>query len=663
VSTRARGRGPAVVVLAVLLAASVLEAEETPPGRRGFGSDSRAIAALGLLESGKLIGVREAAEAILRDNPRSFEGHYLLARALHTGEGNLALALHHARLARSLFEGKHGRRPSREDPWLWYGSILDELASVSGEMDQFSDQLEYLRAYDDVFPARPALRGWPLMRLRRYPEARRAVEAGLKSDEPYQMAAAHTALCAIESELQRREPAYEACKAAAEFDRKSSDHYPASYTNAASAALALLRMDEAEALILEGSRHFVSGSASNPWLHLMNLYVSQGRTAEALDALRRMVSWRASQPAYMDEQTWAESELSTAQFLLLAGRGEQAARTAGRVLDRPDRTGLTSSDAAQADVSAALVDRQAALLAAERKAEEASYSPWKKWPGLRAQELALRLRAWTSGRRAASATTERMLVASLRPYLAGGASFDVPSLGPGVVAAALETARREEDLKAAMPFLDAAAVEVAHAQRRYAEAVRIARSTLDQGLPAGEKLLRARVATLAADAAYASGNSQGAMELFDEAYQLHSGTLRLLGIALPAVISSSSDPVAREAARLLGKSPRLRPGRGGFTVSVERTRACLGGPSGQVLACSSVKPRPAEPADDLARRLVAEFHEDAFAPNLDLTQADLRSLDGSTTAGGARGARRLRGVLDSLTQGGGTPPAPRTAPR
>ena len=110
------------------------------------------------------------------------------------------------------------------------------------------------------------------------------------------------------------------------------------------------------------------------------------------------------------------------------------------MLDRPDRTGLTSSDAAQADVSAALVDRQAALLAAERKAEEASYSPWKKWPRLRAQEAGLRLRAWTSGRRAASATTERMLVASLRPYLAGGASYDVPSLGPGVVAAALETA-------------------------------------------------------------------------------------------------------------------------------------------------------------------------------------------------------------------------------
>src|SRR5687767_15949594 len=125
-----------VALWVLAIGSSTLAApEETPPARRGFGNNPRAIAALGLLESGKLISVREAAEAILRDDPRSYEGHYLLARALHTGEGNLALALHHARLARNHFEERHGRRPSRDDPWLWYGSILDELASVSGEMD------------------------------------------------------------------------------------------------------------------------------------------------------------------------------------------------------------------------------------------------------------------------------------------------------------------------------------------------------------------------------------------------------------------------------------------------------------------------------------------------------------------------------------------------
>ena len=52
--------------------------------------------------------------------------------------------------------------------------------------------------------------------------------------------------------------------------------------------------------------------------------------------------------------------------------------------------------------------------------------------------------------------------------------------------------------------------------------------------------------------------------------------------------------------------------------------------------------------DDMARCLAGEFHDVAFAPRLDLTQADLRSLDGSPTAAGGRSSERLRSVLSDL---------------
>ena len=46
--------------------------------------------------------------------------------------------------------------------------------------------------------------------------------------------------------------------------------------------------------------------------------------------------------------------------------------------------------------------------------------------------------------------------------------------------------------------------------------------------------------------------------------------------------------------------------------------------------------------------MVADFHAQAFAPRLDLTQADIRSLDGSPTAGGGRASERLRNVLSEM---------------
>ncbi len=645
--------------------AEAIEAIEVDALPESFGRDPMAAAAWRAFERNRYVRARELAERILETDPDSIGAHTTLGFVHHRAEGNLPIALYHLKRSRELYEQRWDPHTDQEGaPWRWHALTIGELAQVSGEMGRHEDKVDYLDERDKLYtPPWPADRGWPLMRLRRYDDARRAVAEAFALGEEGQIAAARTALCAIEAEQQRREAGYEACLAAAEYEREIGRRTPTPFTNAAEAALGVLRIDEAERLILEATESYDARSVSNPWLDLMHLYLAEGRTPEALDALRRMLKWRRRQPAYMDEQNRAETEMASAIFLTVAGRPAEAARITARALDRPDRTGFTSSESEQMEAAAALVDQLAHRTQAERLAEEASWS--SLGDGLRARFEArrARLRAWSSGRRAASLLAdERILLATLRPYLAG--SVEIPEwiepelcalLGPGVVAAAVKAARARETLPEAEGYFLAYETEVAYLSGRERDTLRLADRALET-LPSHEALLRARITAIAAQAALDAGLSSRALELFDAAFQLDRGIVRRLGLALPASFPPAKGEVAEATRRLLKRSPRFRDVGGGFQVVVEgdakSAQAYLLGPRRTRWAEARVKERASDKPGDLARRLAADLHEAAFAPRLDLTQADILSLDGSPTAGGGRASDRLQGVLSELIPDG-----------
>ncbi len=646
--------------------AEALEAIEVDSLPEGFGHDPMIASAWRALDRGRYVRAREISEMILDSDPDSIGAHAILGFVHHRAEGNLAIALYHLKRSRKLYEDRWD--PESQDdgaPWRWHAVTIGELAQVVGEMGRHEDKVRYLLEHDRLYhPPWPADRGWPLMRLRRYDEARLAVEEAFALDDPGQIAAARTALCAIEAEQQRREAGYEACLAAADHERQIGRGAPTPFTNAAEAALGVLRIDEAERLILEATKSPDARSVSNPWLDLMHLYVAEGRTAEALEALREMLEWRRRQPVYMDEQNRAETEMASAIFLIVAGRPAEAARITARALDRPDRTGFTSSESEQMEAATALVDQLAHRTKAELLAEQASWSSFPDAVKAHLEARRARLRAWSSGRRAAALLTdERILLATLRPYLAGPVEIPewiepelVALLGPGVVAAAVDKARARETLPEAEGYFLAYEAEVAYLQGRERDALRLADEAL-RALPSHEALLRARITAFAAQAALDAGQNTRALELFDAAFQLDPGIIRRLGLALPATFPAASGDVAEAARRLLKRSPRFRSAKGGYQVTVSSDaksgNACLLGPRRTRLACADVKLRAGEDSDDLARRLAAELHKQAFAPRLDLTQADIASLDGSPTAGGGRASDRMRNVLSELIPDGG----------
>lgn len=634
----------------------------TDPG--AFDEDMWAYAVRDALSRRKYVRARELTRQILDRDPDSFVGHCLMGIVFHRAEGNLPRAYFHMGRSRELFEGRFGAMPQESDPWPWHAQSILGLAIIAGEMGRHEEKIELLLEHDQLYsPPTVADRGWPLMRLRRYEEARRAVTEALQLEDEDQVAHAMTALCAIEAELQNREASYQACKDAAAYERERDFIGPTPFTNAAEAGLGMLQFAEAESHILEGASHFVDGTVSNPWLDLTQLYLSQGRVTEALDAVREMFKWRLRQPPYMDEQNRAETEMTSAIFLLVAGHPLEAARIVGRAMARPDRTGFTSSESEQLEAASALVDSVVHRVAAAMASEDAAAASWRDGLSLRWAALDHLRRSWSSGRRAASLLAEdRFLLSTLRPYLAGGIELPewlkielVGLLGSGVVEVALGTVESQETLPEAEAYFQGLRAEASCINGRWQRCLEEAEAAR-QSLPGAELLLRARISARAAGAALKLGQRRLALELLDETMQIDPGVMRRVGLALPTRFEVAGNDAATSAAAVaLQASPRFKKDSedGAFAVRVEggegRTQACLIGPRGTRLACAQVRQRAGEKPVDIGRRAAAELQREAFAPRLDLTQADLRSLDGSPTAAGGRSHQKLRQVLKDVT--------------
>ena len=628
-----------------------------------FDEELWAMAVRDALAREKNVRARELTEQILRKNPDSFVGHCLMGIVYHRAEGNLPRAYFHMSRSRELFEQRFSPWPADSDPWPWHAQSIVGMAMIAGEMGRHEEKIRLLLEHDEIYsPPTTADRGWPLMRLRRYDEARAAVTEALLMDDPNQVAHALTARCAIEAELQDREASYSACKDAAEHERAHSMPGPTPFTNAGEASLGMLLFDAAEAYILEGSKHFVRGTVSNPWLDLTLLYMAQGRTAEALDAVRSMFQWRRRQPPFMDEQNRAETEMTSAIFLLVAGHPLEAARITRRAMARPDRTGFTSSESEQLEAASALVDAVVNRVAAEMVLEEAPTLDWRPRLAAYAKAWQLQLRSWASGRRAASLLADgRFLLATLQPYLAGGIELPewlkielVPLLGAGVTEIALEQVAEKESLSAAAAYFKAYGAEAAYLSGRYESTLARVDQALET-LPGAEVLLRARVAARGAQAALALGRQNEGLDLLDRALQTDPGVVRRVGLALPVRLEVDDSAGARIAADTLADSPRFQKSNRGATFTLRVTgdsrsvETCLMGPKGTRVSCKRATMRVGEQILDLGRRAARELQVEAFAPRLDLTQADLRSLDGSPTAAGGRSHEKLNQVLRDVT--------------
>lgn len=590
-----------------------------------------------LYDEGKLITARREVDTLLDQEPYSILGHLVLAQVLRQSDGDLPGAMKHMGRARELFETRYPTFPLPEDaPRELHREILFAAQGVAGELEQFEYQLELLDFHDALYkPKLIAEHAWPLMRLRRYDDARGYARQATESALDHVRSLGKNALCAIEGEAGQRQPRYEACVAAFEDAEARAQAEPVTAGpdqrtplavhayNAAMAAAAVLRPDEVERLALAGTKR-LDFTPANPWRLLVRLQVDQARIGEALASLQEMQRWRQRQPPYLRDQDRAETDVAQATLLLAVGRTGAGLRLVDRAIARPDRRGLSSSTAEQAAGAHALLRLALRRADAEIRAERATWDagpddppqPVRRQadgegeaevaPAEPASESMLapveRLGQDLADRERIRGLLddEERLVATFRVYVLGGLE-PVPTwlqgdlvelVGPGVAAVAIERARGIDTDPAFAGYYDALAAEVALAQGDDARALAQVELAL-RGLPSSEVLLRARVAAVGARAAADAGDEAASRRYLATVMQLDPGTLRRQGLAIPAVIrNTSSGPIGAEVAARLRSSPRLREESGGFEVRVEgearRLRICVSSPEGAELSCTEV---------------------------------------------------------------------------
>ncbi len=597
-----------------------------------------------LLRKEQFLTARSKAEKVLAEYPNSVIGNYALGLVFREAEGALPQSLWHLERATEYYEARYAPGEHGGVPWQLHRDLLYALQVTALLLDDSERQLAILDRHDQYYsPKLIAHRGWPLMKLGRFSEARLTMHRALAEGDTRFHGRALNSLCAIESESHEREASYQACNEVLAFGRKRiADGYVnvslAVYANNASlSALGVLKHDEAERIALEGTRH-PDGSGSNPWRHLVSVYVAAGRLPEAIGAAREMQVWRARQPPDMRDQHRADVDAALALLFLVGGDAESGLLLADRALDRPDRRGMISSKPEQALGLHALLRRALRIQRSEELSElGASASSWRARIELMLASARERWLASEDEERVAQILVdEKMLDASLRPYLDGGLSGPpmlspdlAETLGPAVTAASLARARLADPGPAFIPYFNVIGANVALLRGHHEEALMLAREALAV-LPPAESLLAARAAAIGASAALARHSLADAVPLLLRTLSLDPGALRHFGLSLPVRFDATGGP-AQETGALLARSPRFwdEP-RSGLILSIAprgaRLEACLRGADGTSLACADV-PLDAEAPSALARA----FHRALLSPRASLAGLDLRSLDGSTT--------------------------------
>ncbi|MFI5306513.1 MAG: hypothetical protein ACHQ53_04115, partial [Polyangiales bacterium] len=361
---RLRWLALACLLVAGLAAAQNLE-DESEVAQRGVEITPQESEAFAQVEEGKYVRARELAERILAKNKGSFVAHMVLGLAQHYGEDNLPRALFHLDRSLALYEQRFGARPGPEAPWRWHMALLRELSEVHGDMEHPAQKLALIARYNDLYdPDMVAERAWPLMKLGRYREARLAAELGLTTERTGERVIALNALCAIEFEAGNDGQSYDACRRAIEDGYASGSVSAVDLTNFAEASRSLFKLDEAERVSLEATTALASWYG-NPWMDLAELYVRQGRFAEALAALKLVPEYRARRPPHVRDADRNELRRVLASFLLALAKPEQAFEVTGRAIAAPERRAHNSRDPAQDRTVLALLDRRGRRMAAE----------------------------------------------------------------------------------------------------------------------------------------------------------------------------------------------------------------------------------------------------------------------------------------------------------
>lgn len=654
----------ACLLAAAAIPATPLRAQESPDSELGSGfrasapscfgmnsiTEPRALEICDALFLRQNVQARELAENWVSEQPDSPAAHFSLAEVLSRVEGNLPRSLHHLHRAEEMLDYASMGRAMADGNLEWHYLTLNELSYAHQLIGNQQRALDYLEQIEDFYGQdTESLRGWPLIKMERFDEARASAERVLRStDDQRERSRAWNTLCAVELADLRPLQSMEACENSMSEEEGASllEDSTAADTvhllNASEVSLSLLRFQEAEQLLDRAVMFPNPDSVGNPWIYLLYLYMNQGRFEEAHDALDRMLAWRENQRPLVTIMNRAEHLMVSSMFLLLTGYADDAERLTRSALNQPDRTGSYSADEQQKDAIAALTRYLANRQNLQRKQEEIATLGWLESLPARFEALRLRFSTWRASRQAASLfSDDKTLKNRLRPY----APLDVhipewiePELvslmGRGTMEVLLEQTREAGAFALNEGYYHAYRTEIAWQRGRLDTVIRAGQQAAEQ-LPAEEVLLRARTSARIANAAWRNGQRELALDFYESALQDDPSVLRRLDDALPVRIARQN--MDAELLELLQRSPRFRAGESGLSITLDTSGSpalCLRTRNGDALGC--VDGTPDNSADRPMADLMQRFHDASFGPGLTLSRSQRLALLGGSIIGTSR---------------------------
>lgn len=658
---------PVVLVLAASLASL---APLSPPARAqlstlfGFGAPASSDPmlsgtpeereALASLEANKPIRARELSEKILKEHPDSFLGTWVLSQVFHKEEGRHPRARFLVETARGLLLAKYGARPTDEAAIWWHKMILESLSEICGEMEDREGQLAALDEHDALYlPKLTRNRVWPLMKLGRYDDAVRAATSLLRSDDLLERISGYNGLMAIEDERLDRLASYQWGKQGIEAAQQRSCIL---YHNTAQSALTLFRFAEAEELARKAIRAEFNDCPSSSYYHLANIYLNEGEFNKSISAFKKLMRSRI-EPRYRPMFD-KDNKSVLVEILLALGKTPEALKLVRDVFEHPDRPGMTSVSLDDIRFASGVQFWLGLEQARRHELERASVRDF--WDAFSASNKAREhaIKQWEVQRTLLHLSPkDDILVTNFRPFLRGVRPWTAGWLGRifgvGLARAALEEARRLDEPQlgeAGHGYFAAVLGELHYQAGEWEDAVAVGEDALAKLQPEHMLLrMRTQAYVAASLAELGQGSSPRAVALVREVLHRYPTAVRQLDMRVPVTITHDPDAFATEVAERLLDSPRLavQDGAAPFRLHVSGGRMkltmCLTTSDGFRLGCGEkVFERPGDDDEDAALACDA-FHDQAFSPMVELTSADINSLDGSTVR--ANADEVLKGIL------------------
>jgi tetratricopeptide (TPR) repeat protein len=662
ISKAKRSRAAALCILFALFAGVWLAATGVAPaqaGRQGTAeaeprSGDLTRRAVTALDEGRYVRARELASQALESKPDSVVPLFVLASALHEGEGNIPRALHVIRRARAAVESSPVHMVGAAQGG-WHHRILQRQLWILSDLGRYEELIRIAGLIRERYdPDYFAIEVWPRMKRGELELARQAAARAIATGAPYEEIIARNGLCAIDG--------LKACEEMLQAVRDYGAPPGLALRNVAVAVAAAGDYERAERLLLESIEH--PTPETNPWSLLTDLYLGQARFAEAASSAKEMIDYARHMPPRERQHSRAGELAVSASVLMLVGQPGRAAALSSEAMSEPDRAAhwAGSSEEIAADVH--LLHHAVQRSLAEMAAEAASILPWYESLPSRATALSHRLAAWSTARRLMPLLLEGGLRVRDAPHQLAQPSLSAPSwlqmdaiglLGPGpALDLVAELRSRGPAPGSAMPeklreaLLSSMEAE-AHGLLGHAEECLRTGSAARATLPGADRLLRARLAARMADAAWQLGDWERAAPLYDEVLRVEPGTLRRTGLELPVAVGACRTDVGCAAIERAAGSPRFaRDDTSPFQLAEVGDRICLAARNGARMACAPLTSDPADAAeareepdpeplgpeqvDDPASRAALSLVRKAFTPPIDLTQQALDSLDGAPTA-------------------------------